>query len=110
MSPLLFYIVIIVALLVLSAFFSAAETAYTAVNRLRLRYKAESGDHEAAAIRGIVENPDRLLGVILLGVTVAEMGQPASSLILSPPTPATANWLGSSVQSYSPFSSWSSAS
>lgn len=79
MSPLLFYIVIIVALLVLSAFFSAAETAYTAVNRLRLRYKAESGDHEAAAIRGIVENPDRLLGVILLGVTVAEMG--AASLL-----------------------------
>lgn len=73
MSPLLLYLVILVSLLALSAFFSAAETAYTAVNRLRLKYKSETGDKEAEAISRIVANPDRLLGVILLGVTVAEM-------------------------------------
>lgn len=57
----------------LSVFFSAAETAFMAVNRLRLKYQADAGDREAEAIKGIVENPDRLLGVILFGVTVAEM-------------------------------------
>ena len=42
-------------------------------NRLQLKYKAETGDKQADAIKRIVSNPDRLLGVILLGVTVAEM-------------------------------------
>jgi len=51
-----------------------------AVNRLRIKYKAEAGDKEAEAIKEIVVNPDRLLGVVLLGVTVAEMS--AASLVM----------------------------
>jgi putative hemolysin len=54
-------------------FFSAAETAYIAVNQLRLKSQADAGDKQAAAIHRIVVNPDRLLGVILFGVTVAEI-------------------------------------
>jgi len=59
--------------MVLSVFFSAAETSYTAVNRLRLKYQAEAGDKQAKAIKEILSNPDRILGVILFGVTVAEI-------------------------------------
>jgi putative hemolysin len=59
--------------MVLSVFFSAAETAYMAVDRLRLKVQAESGDKTAAAVKEILANPDRLLGVILFGVTVAEI-------------------------------------
>ncbi len=44
-----------------------------AVNRLRLKYQAEAGDKKAEAIKAIVSNPDRLLGCILFGVTVAEI-------------------------------------
>jgi len=44
-----------------------------AVNRLRLKYKAESGDKRADAVRRILANTDRLLGVILLGSTVANI-------------------------------------
>lgn len=44
-----------------------------AVNRLRLKYQAEGGDRQAEAIKGILSNPDRLLGVLLFGVTVAEI-------------------------------------
>ena len=73
MSPLLLYIVLLAFLLVLAVFFSLAETAFTAVNRIRLKYLADAGDKEAEAIKGIVANPDRLLGVILLGVTVTEI-------------------------------------
>jgi putative hemolysin len=79
LSPLLLYIIFLVLLLALSAFFSAAETAFTAVNRLRLQYQAEAGDKKAEAIRNIVSNPDRFLGVLLLGVTVVEIG--AASLV-----------------------------
>jgi len=73
LSPLLLYIVLLAFLLVLAVFFSLAETAFTAVNRIRLKYLADAGDKEAEAIKGIVANPDRLLGVILLGVTVTEI-------------------------------------
>ncbi|MBN1570297.1 MAG: HlyC/CorC family transporter [Acidobacteria bacterium] len=73
MSPLLLYFVLLAFFMVLAVFFSAAETAYMAVNRLRLRYQAEAGDREAEAIKEIVSNPDRILGVILFGVTVAEI-------------------------------------
>ncbi len=79
MSPLLFYIILLASFLALSVFFSAAETAFTAVNRLRLKYQADAGDKQAEAIKRIVTNPDRLLGVILLGVTVTEIA--AASLL-----------------------------
>ena len=79
MSPLLLYIVLLVTFLALSVFFSAAETAFMAVNRLRLKYQADAGDEKAKAIKKILDNPDRILGVILLGVTVAEIA--AASLL-----------------------------
>jgi putative hemolysin len=85
LSPLLLYLALLVFFIVLSAFFSAVETAYTAVNRLKLKYQAESGDRQAEAIKGIVANPDRLLGVILFGVTVSEISAAglATSMITS---------------------------
>jgi putative hemolysin len=73
LSPLLFYIILLIFFLGLSVFFAAAETAYMAVNRVRLKYKAEAGDKKAEAIQNIILNPDRLLGVLLLGVTVSEI-------------------------------------
>jgi putative hemolysin len=73
LSPLLLYIALLAFFLALSIFFSAAETAFMSVNRLQIKYKAETGDKQAEVIKRIVSNPDRLLGVILLGVTVAEM-------------------------------------
>ncbi len=79
MSPLLLYTILLVIFLALSVFFSAAETAFMAVNRIRLKYQADAGDAKAGAIKKILDNPDRLLGVILLGVTVAEIA--AASLL-----------------------------
>jgi putative hemolysin len=73
LSPLLPYIILLASFLALSVFFSAAETAFMAVNRIRLKYQADAGDKQAKTIQGILANPDRLLGVILLGVTVAEI-------------------------------------
>ena len=85
MSPLLLYFLLLLFFIVLSTFFSAAETAFIAVNRLKLKYQAESGDRQAEAIHRIVSNPDRLLGVILLGVTVAEISAAglATSIVTS---------------------------
>jgi len=59
--------------LLLSAFFSGSETAFMAVNRLRLRHRAESGDRRAVLVKRITDDPDRFLGVILLGNTIANI-------------------------------------
>jgi putative hemolysin len=85
LSPLLLYFLLLLFFIVLSTFFSAAETAFVAVNRLKIKYQAESGDRQAEAIHRIVSNPDRLLGVILLGVTVAEISAAglATSIVTS---------------------------
>jgi putative hemolysin len=73
------YFILLFLFLALSVFFSASETALMAVSRLRLKYLAETGDRRADFIQRIVANPDRLLGVILLGNTLANIG--AASLV-----------------------------
>ncbi len=50
-----------------------------AVSRLRLKYLAETGDKRADFLKRIVANPDRLLGVILIGNTIANIA--AASLV-----------------------------
>jgi putative hemolysin len=70
---------LLIFFLALSVFFSASETALMAVNRLRLKFLAESGDKRAQFVKRLVTNPDRLLGVILFGNTIANIG--AASLV-----------------------------
>jgi len=79
LSPLLIYIILLVFFLGLSVFFAGSELAFMSLNRPRLKYQAEAGDKPAAAIRKIIKKPDRLLGVILLGNTVANIA--AASLL-----------------------------
>ncbi len=57
----------IVALLVLSAFFSGSETALTAASRGKLRSQADRGNRGAARALGITEDNERLIGSVLLG-------------------------------------------
>lgn len=79
MSPLLIYFILLIFFLGLSVFFAGSEIAFMSLNRPRLKYQAESGDRKAQAIRRIIRKPDRLLGVILLGNTVANIA--AASLL-----------------------------
>ncbi len=51
----------------LSAFFSGSETALMALNRYRLRHLAEQGHYGARCASRLLEKPDRLIGLILLG-------------------------------------------
>jgi Mg2+/Co2+ transporter CorB len=54
-------------LLVLSAFFSGSETALMSINRYRLLHLAREGSRGARLARKLLEQPDRLIGLILLG-------------------------------------------
>jgi len=59
------------AMIVLSAFFSIAETAMMAINRFRVRHLVSEGNHGAIRIAEMLKRTDRLLGGILIGNTLA---------------------------------------
>ena len=61
-------------LLVISAFFSIAETAMMAINRYRLKHLVSEGDSGAARVAALLRRTDRLLGGILIGNTLAITG------------------------------------
>lgn len=58
---------IVLALVVLSAYFSGSETAMMALNRYRLRHLVNEGHRGARKANRLLKRPDRLLGVILIG-------------------------------------------
>ena len=57
----------LVLLLVVSGFFSGAETALIAVNRYRLAHLARRGDRRAQRVRELIGDRERLLSTILVG-------------------------------------------
>ncbi len=57
----------LILLLMLSAFFSGSETALMTLNRYRLRHQAEDGHPGARRAQRLLDKPDRLIGLILLG-------------------------------------------
>ncbi|WP_019571100.1 HlyC/CorC family transporter [Thioalkalivibrio sp. ALMg3] len=57
----------LVVLFLLSAFFSGSETALMALNRYRMRHRAQTGHRGAQRAARLLEKPDRLIGLILLG-------------------------------------------
>jgi Mg2+/Co2+ transporter CorB len=72
-------VILIVVLLVLSAFFSGTETALMSLNRYRLRHLARSGHRGARVAEWLLQRPDRLIGLILLGNNAVNIA--AASLV-----------------------------
>lgn len=66
-------LIALVLLILLSAFFSSSETAMMAVNRYRIKTRAEKGQRSAALVLKLLETPDKLLGTILFGNNVANI-------------------------------------
>lgn len=63
----------LIALLVLSALFSSSETALTTVNRIRVRTLAGQGDKRAMTLLAVLQNPEKMLSVILIGNNVVNL-------------------------------------
>ena len=61
-------IIILVVLVILSAFFSAVETSYTSLNKIKLKTLAQEGKGSARTALKLVENYDNLLYAILIGI------------------------------------------
>ena len=60
-------IIAIIILLMLSAYFSSAETALTTVNPHSMRAMAEDGNKKAAIVLKLIENPSQMLSSVLVG-------------------------------------------
>lgn len=67
------FIVVICLCFILSGYFSATETAFTAINKVRLKAKAEDGDKGAKRVLRIAEKYDRLLTTILIGNNIVNI-------------------------------------
>lgn len=67
------FLIIVIICILLSGYFSATETAFTAINKIRLRTKAEDGDKGAKRVLRLAENYDRLLTTILIGNNVVNI-------------------------------------
>ena len=63
----------LIALVAVSAFFSASETAYTSLNRARLKNMANGGDRRAEKALALSEDYDRLLSGILVGNNIVNI-------------------------------------
>lgn len=64
---------VMVLLVILSAFFSATETAFSALNRTRLKSMAEHGNKRAAAALGLADRYDDLLSTLLVGNNIVNI-------------------------------------
>lgn len=65
--------ILLIILIICSAFFSGSETAMMAVNRYRLRHMARHGNRSAQNTEKLLKRPDQLLGTILVGNTFANI-------------------------------------
>ena len=66
-------LIVLMVLLVLSAFFSSAETSLTTVNKLRIRSLVEEGNKRAKLISNLIENPSKMISAILIGNNIVNL-------------------------------------
>ncbi len=77
-----FSYILLVILIALSAFFSASETAYTTVNKIRLQNYVDAGSKKAKTALFIAENYDRTLTTILIGNNIVNITATTISTLL----------------------------
>ncbi|WP_299982786.1 HlyC/CorC family transporter [uncultured Pseudoteredinibacter sp.] len=70
-------------LVLLSAFFSSSETGMMAINRYRLRHLANKGNSSAKRVSKLLQRPDRLIGVILIGNNLVNNAAAAIATVIA---------------------------
>ena len=70
------------ALIMMSAYFSATETAFSSFNRTRLKTLAEKGNKRAALVCRLADNYDKLISTILIGNNIVNLSAASLSTVL----------------------------
>jgi Mg2+/Co2+ transporter CorB len=83
----------LIVLLILSAFFSLAETSMMALNRYRLKHLVKQGHRGARLAHALLARTDQLLGVILLGNTLVAAGAATLAAMIAHRLLGEHNWV-----------------
>ena len=75
-------IVAIIALIILSAYFSATETAFTSVNKIRIKNMANEGNKKAEKVLVLSDKYDKLLTTILVGNNIVNITMTAIATVM----------------------------
>ena len=81
-------IVIILVSILMSAYFSATETAFSSLNRIRMKNMAEKGNKRARLVMRLSEDYDSLLSTILIGNNIVNIASASLATVLF------VKWLG----------------
>lgn len=76
-------IILLVVLIMLSAFFSMSETALMSLSKIRIRHMAEEEVKGAKLVERLLEDPNKLLGAILIGNNIVNIGASAIATSLT---------------------------
>ena len=72
----------IAVLVIFSAYFSATETAFTSVNRIRIKNLANDGNKKAKEVLELSEKFDKMLSTILVGNNIVNIAMSAIATVL----------------------------
>ena len=75
-------ILALIVLVALSAFFSATETAYMSLNRVRIKNMANDGDRRARRVMKLLDSYDRLLATVLIGNNIVNISSASIATVL----------------------------
>lgn len=76
-------IIILIVLIMLSAFFSMSETALMSINKIKLRHMVEADVPGSKLVEKLIENPNKLLGAILIGNNIVNIGASSLATVLA---------------------------
>ncbi|WP_440904609.1 HlyC/CorC family transporter [Catenovulum sp. SX2] len=75
-------LIILGVLIFISAFFSSSETGMMSLNKYKLRHMSQSGDKTAQKVSQMLERPDRLIGLILIGNNLVNIAASSIATII----------------------------
>ena len=81
-SGLIIKIIEIIVLVVMSGYFSATETAFTSLNKIKMKNMANEGNKKAALVLELESKYDKLLTTILIGNNIVNIGMTAIATVL----------------------------
>jgi len=75
-------LIILAVLLLMSAYFSGSETGMMSINRYRLRHMVQQNNAGAKRVQFLLDRPDRLIGLILIGNNLVNIAASALATII----------------------------
>ena len=82
MDDRLLWLIVILFCLMMSAYFSASETAFLSINKIRLKTMADDGNKKASKVLKLADNYDALISTILIGNNIVNILASSISTLL----------------------------